>query len=115
MSGMDPRIIVGAQRALHEEISRIEREKNRTVTPAARIILEALLLESLTTRESDWRTRANLTFEAAGSANAISDRIRQSFSEVLTQAWIDQSGEFITAKDVLSAIQKKWCNIFPIC
>jgi hypothetical protein len=105
---MDTKFIVAAQRQL-------ENEKKKQVTPAARIMLEAILIESLTTRESEWLTRPKISLGSYGSENQLSASLAASLNTVLDQACNDQSGEFITTRDVLSAIQKKWCGIFPIC
>jgi hypothetical protein len=112
---MDAKYIAIAQQQLDETVVEIERAHGKRVTPAARIMLEALLLESITTRESEWRSRGNVLFEAYGADAKVSNVVRESFRVVLNQAYVDQTGDFITTRDLLTAIQKKWCDIFPIC
>jgi hypothetical protein len=112
---MDAKFIAVAQLELDKSISEIERARGKRVSPAARIMLEAILLESLTTREAEWRTRGQILFEAYGAESRVSAAISEAFGTVLTQAYYDQSGDFITTRDILSAINKKWCGIFPIC
>lgn len=107
--------MITAQRQLDEAVSSIETQHGKRVTPAGRMLLQALLMEALTTRESEWRTRGNVMIEAYGSEGVVGKQLRDSFGVVLHQAWLDQSGDIITTRDILSAIQKKWCGIFPIC
>jgi hypothetical protein len=110
---MEAKFVIAAQRQLDESIQKIEQKKR--LTPAARIMLQAILLESLTTRESEWKSRGNVIFDSNVSENQLANTIRRSFDAVLDQAYLDQSGDFITTRDILSAVQKKWCDIFPFC
>src|SRR4051812_27189219 len=109
---MDQKIILAAKQQLDLSIAKIESKK--PLTPAARIMLEAIVLESLTARESEWKGK-NILLEAYGSEASVRAQLSNSLNEVLSQAYIDQQGDWITTRDLLSAIQKKWCGIFPIC
>ncbi len=112
---MDTKFIIVAQRQLDEAVAAIESAHSSRVTPAARMLLQALVVEATTTREAEWRSRANIMLEAYGSEAKVGQQLRESLNAILHQAWLDQRGEFITTRDILSAIQKKWCGIFPIC
>lgn len=112
---MDAKFVIKARRQLTESISSFEAQKGKTLTPAARIMLEAILMESLTTRESEWRTRGEVLTEAYGSVDKLGNRVSQSFGSLLEAAYLEQAGDFVTTRDLLAAAQKKWCNIFPIC
>ncbi len=114
-ASMDAKFIIRAQQQLDEAIASIEKAYSKRVTPAARIMLQAILVEALTTRESEWRNRGQIMLEAYGSEEQMGRKINESFSTVLRQAYMEQSGDFITTRDVLAAIQNKWCGIFPIC
>ena len=51
---MGPKAILEAQKNLDDAISNIEKTHNKRVTPAARMMLQAILLESMSTREAEW-------------------------------------------------------------
>ncbi len=112
---MNQKLLASAQRQLDESIDHTEKMHQKQLTPAAKIMLNAILLESLTSREGEWALRASVMLESYGAETRASAVIKESFSAVLSQAYIDQTGDFITTRDLLSAIQKKWCGIFPIC
>lgn len=112
---MDIRHMVAAQRQLDEAVAAIESSKNKRLTPAARVMLEALLLEAVTTREGEWPERAGVTFSAYGSEVLVAARVRESLNVLLQESYIKQTGDFITTRDIMLAAQSKWCGIFPFC
>lgn len=104
-----------AQRQLDQSISAIEATHSKPLTPAARMMLQAILVESLTTRESEWRVRAGIILESVDADTQIRTKLNESFGILLQESWLKQSGDYITTRDLLAAVQSKWCNIFPIC
>jgi len=107
--------MTAAQRQLDQSVATVEKAHGKQLTPAARMMLQAILVESLTTRESEWRERAGVLLEAAGAEAQIQRKMNESFGILLEESWMKQSGDYITTRDLLAAANSKWCNIFPIC
>jgi hypothetical protein len=112
---MELRFIIAARQELDSLINRTESEQNKRLSPAARNLLQAIMDEALTTRENEWRTRAQVLFDSYGSDRQFSGIIRESFGKVLSEMRVDREVSWITTRDILESIQRNWCGVFPVC
>ena len=79
-------------------------------------LLANVVLESLSLRQDEWRSRGIDPNRV--SASALNTAIRPSLTALL--AWAKgkaevESREYIMLIDVLEAITERWCRIFPFC
>lgn len=79
-------------------------------------LLASIVLESLSLRPEEWRSRGIDPNQM--SVSAIATAIRPSLAALLTWAReraVTEGREYIMLVDVLEAITEKWCRIFPFC
>ena len=79
-------------------------------------LLASIVLESLSLRQEEWRSRGIDPNQV--SVSAIDTAIRPGLTALLT--WAREKAaiegrEYIMLMDILEAITVRWCRIFPFC
>lgn len=90
--------------------------RQTTVAPHICQFLSSIILESLLLRKDEWRTRG--VEYGQTSMIEIVRLVHPSLRTVLSEASataIQDGREYLMLVDVVAAIAKKWCRIFPFC
>ena len=116
MANIDPHYLGTLSSALVSTFSSVETAKGAAIPARVRSLAEAVILESVTLRTTEWKTRnidCNDPAQLLQTVPVATDALQL----ILTAAAPEQVGPVkeVTLAEFLKQSHQQWCGIFPFC